>query len=408
MSEIVLLKVSGDDKPGVLAGLADVLAAYGVRILDLSQAAIHDILSLSMLVEIPAESEAAPVFKRLLYRADELDVKLKFVPMSEERHAAWVHGEGTERHIVTLLAREITAQAIARLARITADNGLNIDFIAPLTGRGPLRGPQRGEDLPPRACVEFLVRGRPADPEAMRRAFLDLSRELGVDIAFQKDDVFRRNRRLVALDMDSTLIQAEVIDELAAEAGAGEEVSKVTEAAMRGEIDFKASLTRRVACLAGLPAEVLDTVAARIPLTEGAERLVRTLKAIGLKVAILSGGFTWFGKKLQERLGIDYLYANELEIKDGRLTGRLVGEIVDGRRKAELLRQIAEREGIRLEQVVAVGDGANDLPMLGVAGLGIAFHAKPVVTEGAGQAISTLGLDGILYLLGLRDSDTLD
>lgn len=403
MREIVLLKVSGEDKPGLLHALMAVLAEYKVRILDLSQAVIQDQLNLSALIEIPAEAVSAPIFKRLIYRAGDLGVHIAFVPVSLPSYEAWVQAQGKERHIITLLAREITPAEVSRIAGAAADNGLNCDFITRLSGRISLTNP----DPLPRACVELSLRGAPRDPDAMRREFLAISREFGVDIAFQKDDLFRRNRRLIALDMDSTLIRGEGIDELAKEAGKGAEVAAVTEAAMRGEMDFKESLRRRVACLAGLDEAALERVASRLPLTEGAERLITTLKRIGFKVAVLSGGFTYFGRRLQERLRIDYLHANDLEVEAGRLTGRVAGEILDGARKAELLREIAAKEGLDLQQAVAVGDGANDLPMLSIAGLGIAFHAKPVVREGAGQSISSLGLDSILYLLGLRDRDAL-
>ena len=239
----------------------------------------------------------------------------------------------------------------------------------------------------------------------MRAEFLRLAGELGVDIAFQKDNAFRRNRRLVCFDMDSTLIEHEVIDELAKAAGVGEQVAEITERAMLGELDFTQSFQARVALLKGLDASVLESIAQSLKLTEGAEHLMRTLKALGYKTAILSGGFTYFGEYLQSKLGIDYVFANSLEIEDGKVTGRVVGRVVDGNRKAELLREIAQKEGVNLEQVIAVGDGANDLPMLSIAGLGIAFRAKPLVKANAKQSISTLGLDGILYLLGVRDRD---
>jgi phosphoserine phosphatase len=206
--------------------------------------------------------------------------------------------------------------------------------------------------------------------------------------------------------MDSTLIQAEVIDELANAAGVGAEVARITESAMHGELDFSESFRNRLRLLKGLEESRLEAIARRLPLTDGAERLIGTLRKLGYKTAILSGGFTYFGRRLQKQLSIDYLHANELEIRDGRVTGEVVGEIVDGRRKALWLREIAAKENLSLEQVIAVGDGANDLPMLNIAGLGIAFHAKPVVKESARQSISNLGLDGILYLIGLRDRET--
>jgi phosphoserine phosphatase len=239
--------------------------------------------------------------------------------------------------------------------------------------------------------------------DSFRRELLEVAAALEVDLAFQQDNMYRRNRRLVAFDMDSTLIEAEVIDELAKAAGVGAEVSAITERAMRGELDFADSFRERVALLAGLPESVLATVAKELKITEGAEHLIATLHALGYKTAILSGGFNYFAHYLQQRLGIDYIYANELDIEDGVVTGRVRGDIVDGQRKAALLRELVAKEGIDLQQVIAVGDGANDLPMLSIAGLGIAFRAKPLVKQSAEQSISTLGLDAILYLLGISD-----
>jgi len=253
--------------------------------------------------------------------------------------------------------------------------------------------------------VEFSLRGTPHDIETMKRDFIAISGDTGIDIAFQEDNIYRRNRRLVCFDMDSTLIQTEVIDELARRAGVYEKVSAITESAMRGDIDFQESFRQRVSLLAGLDESILKEVAEVLPLTEGAERLFRTLKKYGYRTAILSGGFTYFGNYLKNKLDIDYVFANELEIKDGKLTGRHVGEIIDGEKKAELLRLIAFKEDIHLEQVIAVGDGSNDLPMLKLAGLGIAFHAKPKVKASAKHSISTIGLDAILYLLGFRDRE---
>ncbi len=402
MREIILIQISGTDRDGLLAGIMGQLAASGVTILDICQSVIHADLSFGVLIEVPREHETSPILKDLLFWAHNQGLNLKFTPITEDDYESWVGMQGRKRHIVTVLGRTITAANLAALSEVITANGLSVDCITRLSGRRSLVQPP---DMP-RACLEFSVRGTPTDISAMRAAFLELSREQGIDIGFQEDNAFRRIRRLVCFDMDSTLIQAEVIDELAKRAGVGEQVAAITEAAMRGELDFCQSLRKRVSLLKGLPASVLEDVAETLPMTEGAERLIRTLKSLGYSIAILSGGFTYFGRRLQERLGIDYVHANELEVEDGALTGGLVGEIVDGPGKARRLKEIAAKENISLSQVIAVGDGANDLPMLDVAGLGIAFHAKPVVRQGAGQAISNVGLDGVLYFLGLRDRET--
>jgi phosphoserine phosphatase len=341
------------------------------------------------------------VFKDLLFSAHEIGLDLRFTPISSDEYESWVREQGAPKHIVTLLGREISARHIARVSAVVSDNGLNIDQISRLSGRISRRDANKGQH----ACVELWLKGPAADIADLHGDFLRLSREMTLDIAIQEDDIFRRNRRLVCFDMDSTLIQAEVIDELAALAGVGSKVAGITESAMRGELDFKESFRRRMALLEGLEESALAGVVERLPITEGAERLIANVKRLGYKVAILSGGFTYFAEHLQRRFGIDYVHANQLELRDGRLTGGFEGEIVDGRRKAELLREIAAREGIQLEQVIAVGDGANDLPMLSIAGLGIAFQAKAVVKEQARHSIATVGLDGILYLLGMRERD---
>ncbi|MFL0808471.1 MAG: phosphoserine phosphatase SerB [Oceanobacter sp.] len=400
MTELVLIRITGADKPGLTASITAILAQYDVRILDIGQAEIHDTLSLGILAAIPSAAESAPVLKDLLFRVHELGLSARFTPVTEESYDDWVGCQGKPRHIITLLGRTIDAAAIARITAIVAGNGLNIDQISRLSGRIPLQNQQENT----RACVEFSVRGD-ADQAALRAEFLTVARELEVDIAFQVDDVYRRSRRLVAFDMDSTLIEAEVIDELARAAGVGDQVAEITERAMQGELDFTQSFEQRMALLKGLNTDVLEDIAASLPVTEGAERLISNLRALGYKTAILSGGFNYFGQYLQKKLGIDYVFANELEIEDGRVTGRVIDPVVDGQRKADLLRELAQKEGIRLEQTIAVGDGANDLPMLSIAGLGIAFRAKPLVRENARNSISTLGLDGILYLLGYRDRD---
>jgi phosphoserine phosphatase len=399
LNEILLITISGEDQSGLTAGITAVLAEHAVNILDIGQAVIHATLSMGMLVEIPQADDVERISAAVEAHAAAHGMRARITPVSAESYAQWVRGQGRARYIITLLARKITAEQIAEVSAVVFRHGLNIDGITRLSGRIPL-----GE-LPAlsKACVEFSVRGPLRDPAAFRRDLLEIAGDHEVDLAFQQDNMYRRNRRLVAFDMDSTLIEAEVIDELAVLAGVGEQVSAITERAMRGEIDFSESFRARVALLKGLEETALARVAAELRITEGAEHLIATLRTLGYKTAILSGGFTYFARHLQERLGIDYVYANELDIVDGAVTGEIRGAIVDGARKAELLRQLAAEQGIDLQQVIAVGDGANDLPMLSIAGLGIAFRAKPLVKQTAEQSISTLGLDAILYLLGFSD-----
>ncbi|RMN63534.1 Phosphoserine phosphatase SerB [Pseudomonas syringae] len=401
LREIVLINITGVDRPGLTAAITGVLAQGGVNILDIGQAVIHDTLSFGILVEIPDTVQGSSVLKDILFTAYELDQQVRFTAVSETDYQHWVEGQGKARHIVTLLTRKVTAEQLQCVSAITAKYGLNIDQIDRLSGRMPLDTPaDKGK-----GCIEFTVRGEPADPKAMQAEFLAVAQDLNVDIAFQQDSLFRRNRRLAVFDMDSTLIEAEVIDELAKAAGVGEQVSEITERAMRGELDFSESFKERLTLLKGLDVSVLDEIGASLRLTEGAETLFSELKRLGYKTAILSGGFTYFAKQLQAKLGIDYVFANELEVVDGKVTGVAVEPIVNAQRKADLLRELAHKEGLSLEQTIAVGDGANDLPMLAIAGLGVAFRAKPLVKQSAKQAISTLGLDGVLYLLGFRDRE---
>ena len=398
--EIIQINISGADKPGMTSSLTAILARYDACILDIGQANIHQSLTLGILI-MTTPDKSGGIMKELLFKASELGVMIRFTPISEEDYEAWVGRQGKNRYIITLLGRTVSARHIAEVTAVVAEHGLNIDAIKRLTGRMPLHE----DDRAAKACIELSVRGSLSDESrsAMQERFMNLS-ELGLDVSFQKDDIYRRSRRLICFDMDSTLIETEVIDELAERAGVGDKVRAITERAMRGEIDFRASFTERVALLRGLDVEVMEEIARNLPITEGLERMMTILKRVGYKTAILSGGFTYFGNYLRQKYGFDYVYANELEVENGRLTGRYLGEVVDGRRKAELLRLLCQFEGINIAQSVAVGDGANDLPMLNLAGLGIAFHAKPKVKATARQSISTIGLDGILYFLGLKDS----
>lgn len=398
---LVLLHFTGEDRPGITASLTELLASYGCLIIDVNQAVIHQSLLLGLLVRIPSCEDAKWVVDQAILLGGELGLKGKQKPVSDTEYDEWVGQQGKSRFILTLLSRAVTAEQFHAVSRMLADQGLNIDVITRLSGRPPRETNQQLT----RACVEFSIRGEPRDANQLKASLLELSSRLDLDLAWQRDDAYRRIRRVVAFDMDSTLLQAEVIDELAKEAGVGEEVSRITEAAMRGELDFDESLRRRVGFLKGLSAAVLPKIAERLELTEGAELLISTLRRFGYRTAILSGGFSYFGSYFQKKLSIDHVFANELEIIDGKLTGHVVGTIVNAERKALLLEQLAKAEGVDRKQLIAIGDGANDLPMLSRAGLGIAFHAKPIVRESAEHRVSTMGLDAVLYLLGIRDRD---
>ena len=398
--ELILIRITGQDRPGLTTAVMSILARYNAHVLDIGQADIHSTLSLGILIRID-EKGAGQVMKELLFKATELGVNIGFAPVPDDEYEDWVDRQGKNRYILTIIGRSLSARNIEETTRVITEQGINIDSILRLTGRQSIR--KRNQNV--RACIEFSLRGNPKDYSQMQADLMQMSHEQGIDFSLQKDNMYRRMRRLICFDMDSTLIQTECIDELAKCAGVGKQVAEITERAMRGEIDFKESFKERVALLKGLDANVMKDIAETMPITEGVDRLMTVLKQCGYKIVILSGGFTYFGEYLQRKYGIDYVYANELEIdENNKLTGRYLGEIVDGKRKAELLKLLAQVEKVNLAQTIAVGDGANDLPMLAEAGLGIAFHAKPRVQATAEQNITTIGLDGVLYFLGFKDS----
>lgn len=401
MREIILINITGKDKPGLTAGLTSILGRYRVTILDIGQAVIHDYLSLGILVEIPAEHKSSSILKDLLFEAHKLGIQIRFSAIDAENYDGWASEYGRERLIITLLGRRLTAEQLSKVASAIAENRLNIDVITRLSGQVALSDPTSS----PKACVQFIVSGKLDDSSHLRGRLHQISEDTGIDISFHVDDIYRHARRLVVFDMDSTLIQHEIVDELAKEAGTAEQVAQITGMAMRGEIDFKESLVRRVAFLRGLDVQALARIAENLQLTEGAERVVGTLKKLGYKIGIISGGFDYFGEYLQKKLSLDYVFANVLEIKNSKVTGRVNGDIIDGPRKADILKTITTVENIKLQQTIAVGDGANDLPMISIAGLGIAFHAKPVVKENADNSISSVGLDGLLYLMGISERE---
>ncbi len=396
-SEIILVSITGMDKPGITTALTQILGKYNAKILDIGQANIHKSLSLAIIF-MSKNGSSGNILKEILFKANALEISVRFTALTMEEYSNWVKVQGKNRYIIHILGKELSAYQIAQVSQVLLDFNLNIERIIRLTQRIPL------EKKINRTCFEFAVRGNLPKMKEIQNRFLSISSELNIDIALQEENRYRRMRRLICFDMDSTLIQAEVIDELAEKAGVGKEVKAITESAMNGEIDFSESFKRRIKLLNGLDQSVLQEIAEKLPITEGLERLMGVLKKSGYKTAIISGGFTYFGDHLKEKFGFDYIFANTLEIIDGKLTGNYLGDIVDGKKKAEYLKLLAKIENIDIQQTVAVGDGANDLPMLSIAGLGIAFHAKPTVKQNANHSLSTVGLDGILYFLGYKDS----
>jgi phosphoserine phosphatase len=388
-SALVLVTVTGRDRPGVTATLTGILDDMGAALADIEQVVVQGQLTLCLLVGLP---ESRDVLKELLFAAKELGMELDFKPVPAGATAiadSTIAADEGPIYVITALAPTLGPAHLRAIASTLAGAGANIEKISRLS-EGTL------------ASVEIYARLRAdSDRETIKRSLLAVAGRASFDVSLQREGLYRRSKRLVVLDMDSTLIQIEVIDELARAAGVGVEVARITERAMQGEMDYDESLRQRVGLLKGLDVGALDRIAAELPLTAGAETLIRVLKRLGYRIAVISGGFSRAADALKKRLDIDYAFSNNLEVAGGKLTGKVVGPIVNAQRKAELLELIAQLEGVLLDQVIAVGDGANDLLMLERAGLGIAFHAKPRLREAADTAISGAGLDAILYLLGI-------
>ena len=403
---LVLLNISGQDRVGLMSELTQALAKVATQVLDIGQAIVHNQLVLSLLVRLPADEERRRlVIAEVETLASERGVTLRLTPVLEDAYQQWVEQQGQPRYILTLLTKALTAEQLAAVSSVTSRHGLNILNVERLSNRVPLAAVAAPDARGRRASVAMTLRGDIDNQTLFKTDLLAAGGDLDFDCSVQLDSVYRRNRRLVAFDMDSTLIQVEVIDELARIHGVYDQVAQITQRAMAGELDFQESFRQRAQLLKGMSRSALDEVADNVVLTEGAETLINALKHFGYTIALLSGGFQFVGDRLKKRLGIDHVHANSLVFVDGVATGEVQGNIVDAAAKARILTQLCEAEGISPEQAIAVGDGANDLPMLAAAGLGIAFHAKPMVRSSAGHAISHFGLDSVLYLLGFSDSE---
>jgi len=377
----LILTFTGPDAPGITARITRVLAQAGARVSDVEQVVVQGLLTLGFAVAIEDEAE---LLKELLFTARQVGLSLEYRTPQPAK-------EDAPRYALTLIARTIGASELQDVSAILAEQGANIERIHRLSEGGL-------------ASVEFAI-SLEGDVAPLERALLSAAAQGAFDCALQRETLLRRSKRLIVMDMDSTLIRIEVIDELARAHGVGEQVAAITRRAMLGEMDYDQSLRERVALLRGLSARVLHQLADNLPLTEGAETLLRVLKRLGYRTAVISGGFSVAAEALQKRLGIDFAWSNTLEIENDALTGRVLGPIVNAQRKADLLEELALRENVPLDQVIAIGDGANDLLMLRKAGHGIAFHAKPKLREAAHTSISAMGLDAILYLLGITGRD---